>query len=54
MQGRLCSGSEAGLYLRLIDFVDHSTLGLRLIKKKQRIPPAAFDRVWYISKVQGP
>ena len=27
----LCSGSEAGSYLRLIDFVYHSTLGLRVI-----------------------
>jgi len=25
-----------GSYLRLIDFVDHSTLGLRVIKKKRR------------------
>jgi len=25
----MCSGSEAGSYLRLIDFVYHSTLGLR-------------------------
>jgi len=34
------SGSEAGSYLRLIDFVYHSTLGLRVIKKKkyQAIP----------------
>jgi len=30
----MCSGSEAGPYLRLIDFVYHSTLGLRVIKKK--------------------
>ena len=30
----MCSGSEAGSYLRLIDFVHHSTLGLRVIKKK--------------------
>jgi len=30
-----CSGSEAGSYLRLIDFVYHSTLGLRVIKKKE-------------------
>jgi len=30
----MCSGSEAGSYLRLIDFVYHSTLGLREIKKK--------------------
>ena len=32
----MCSGSEAGSYLRLIDFVYHSTLGLRVIKKKVR------------------
>ena len=31
----MCSGSEAGSYLRLIDFVYHSTLGLRVIKKKE-------------------
>jgi len=30
----MCSGSEAGSYLRLIDFVYHSTLGLRVIKRK--------------------
>ena len=30
----MCSGSEAGSYSRLIDFVCHSTLGLRVIKKK--------------------
>ena len=30
----MCSGSEAGSYLRLIDLVYHSTLGLRVIKKK--------------------
>jgi len=29
-----CSGSEASSYLRLIDFVYHSTLGSRVIKKK--------------------
>jgi len=29
----MCSGSEAGSYLRLIDFVYHSTLGLGVIKK---------------------
>jgi len=32
----MCSGSEAGSYLRLIDFVYHSTLGLRAIKKKKK------------------
>ena len=31
----MCSGSEAGAYLRLIDFVYHSTLGFRVIKKKK-------------------
>jgi len=31
----MCSDSEAGSYLRIIDFVYHSTLGLRLIKKKK-------------------
>ena len=29
------SGSEAGSYLRLIDFVYHSTLGLRVANKKR-------------------
>ena len=29
-------GSEAGSYLRLKDFVYHSTLGLRLRKKKKK------------------
>ena len=32
----MCSGSEAGSHLRLIDFVYHSTLGLRVIKKKKK------------------
>ena len=31
----MCSGSEAGSCLRLID-LDHSTLGLRVIKKKKK------------------
>jgi len=34
---KMCSGSEAGSYLRLIDFVYHSTLGLRVIKKKKHL-----------------
>ena len=33
-QLELLLGSEAGSYLRLIDFVYHSTLGVRVIKKK--------------------
>ena len=32
----ICSGSEAGSFLRLMDFVYHSTLRLREIKKKRR------------------
>ena len=31
----MCSGSETGSYLRLIDFVYHSTLGFRVTKKKK-------------------
>jgi len=31
----MCSGSETGSHLRLIDFVHHSTLGLGVIKKKK-------------------
>ena len=33
----MCSGSEAGSYLRLIDFVYHSTPGFRVLKKKERL-----------------
>ena len=29
-------GSEAGSYVRLTDFVFHSTLGLRVFKKKRK------------------
>ena len=32
----VCSGSKEGSYLRLIDFVYHSTLGLRVITKKKK------------------
>jgi len=32
----MCSGSEAGSYVRLIDIVYHSTLGLRVIEKKKK------------------
>jgi len=41
---KMCSGSEAGSHLRLIDFVYHSTLGLRVIKKKTS---EAVARLWY-------
>ena len=33
----MCGGSEAGSYLRLIDFLYLSTPGLRVIKKKRRM-----------------
>ena len=36
----MCSGSEAGSELRLIDFVYHSTLGLRVIMKRKKNPNA--------------
>jgi len=39
-----CSGSEAGSYLRLIDFVYHSTLGLRVIKKKKKKKKKTVDQ----------
>ena len=35
----MCSGSEAGSYLKLIDFVYHSTLGLEVIKKEEEEVP---------------
>ena len=31
----MCSGSEAGMYLRLIDSVCHSTLGVRVMTKRR-------------------
>jgi len=31
----MCSGSEAGSYFRLIDFLYHSTLGLRVTQKNE-------------------
>ena len=33
----MCSGSEAGSYPRLIDFVYHSTLGWRVIKREESL-----------------
>ena len=47
----MCSGSEAGSYLRLMDFVYHSTLGLRVRKKKEGARPedasaASKARIW--------
>jgi len=34
----MCSGSEEGSYLRLLDFLYHSSLGLRVIKKRKKNP----------------
>jgi len=31
-----CSGSKAGSYLRLVDFVYHLILGLRVMKTKKK------------------
>ena len=44
----MCSGSEAGSHLRLIDFVYHSTLGWRVIRKKKLgdRPPGLECRVY--------
>ena len=42
----MCSGPEAGSYSRLIDFVYHSTLGLRVIKKKIGAYRRAALRAW--------
>ena len=39
----MCSGSEAGSYLRLMDFVNHSTLGLRVIQKKKKKKKPRFE-----------
>jgi len=36
---QMCSGSEAGTYVRLIDY--RSTLGVRVIKKKKKTHPKA-------------
>ena len=38
----MCSGSEAGSYSRLIDFVYPSTLGMRVIKKKKKFAGMSF------------
>ena len=59
MQGyfrEMCSGSEAGSYLRLIDFVYHSTLGLRVIKKNTKKKDAGV-RLWgseFIERLKFP
>ena len=56
----MCSGSEAGSYLRLIDLVHHSTLGFRAMKKKKKVQGSGFwvqgigFRVWgSVFRVEG-
>ena len=50
----MCSGSEAGSYLRLIDFVYHSTLGVRVIKKKKKKKKTQVpSRPSYVSVYRG-
>jgi len=49
----MCSGSKAGSYLRLIDFVYHSTLGLRVIKKKKRSEAEPDIRIASRERVSG-
>ena len=39
----MCSGSEGGSYLKLIDFVYDSPLGLRIIKKKEEVEQGVRD-----------
>jgi hypothetical protein len=48
------SGSEAGSYLRLIDFVYHSILGLRVIqkKKKKELGESAHERGLGVQEAQ--
>ena len=47
----MCSGSEAGSYLRLIDFVYHSTLDLRVIKKRRYIINASLHYFALLKKI---
>ena len=39
---KMCGGSDASSYLRLTDFVYHSSLGLRVIKKTGKVWVAGF------------
>ena len=49
----MCSGSEAGSYIRLIDFLHHSTLDLRVIKKKRSsgVEPQSNSTIFFHSRV---
>jgi len=37
------SGAEAGSYLRLIDFVYHKTLGVRVLRRCSSLSPAVLE-----------
>ena len=59
----MCSGSEAGSYLRPIDVVNHSTLGLSVIKKKKikcsasidnSFTPPRRDEIVFVKRRLGP
>ena len=41
---KMCGGSKAGSYVRLIDVVCHSTLGLRVIPRGRLLRPEAPER----------
>ena len=49
----ICSGSEAGSYLRLTDFVYHSTLGLRVIHPVLAVTASgiSYSQCWQLQPV---
>ena len=49
----MCSGSKAGSNLRRIDFVYHSTLGLRVIKREKMQPLFEALSITFTSKKPG-
>jgi hypothetical protein len=46
-------GSEEGSYLRLVDFVHHSTLGLSVIKKKRRCRGSHLGAILLVEVLDG-
>ena len=52
----MCSGFEAGSYLRRIDFMYHSTLGSREIQKKDEVELYCIDFVvcWHLTPFAAP
>jgi len=45
---------EKGSYLRLIDFVYHSTLGSRVIKKKRGLTLSIQKNIWRLPLMKSP